>query len=180
MSYETGPAITYGGALTPQRARGSLNEIVVYESDGANARQLATYGKNAICGVKSGLLVPASAFSAALHTNEAGARAAFIAAYAGFNLSVPALGKREKVSVCTDGILELECVASTFVPGELLRVAWDSTNSWLNPLKFEKTSTITEAVAIVTRANPMLPKTGNVVKVMGRVVVNMQLMTTTA
>jgi len=177
MSYET------SSVLTPQKSRREINETAYFESDGAHALQLAetvNQGKNSLCGVKSGLLVPAGAFTAALHTNQAGAELAFAVACAGFNMTVPALGKKQKVTVCTAGTLELSCVAATYVAGELLKPAWDSVNARLYSNKWDKTTDLTHAVAVVVESTPMLPKTGNVTKVEGRLIINMQRMTTTA
>lgn len=176
MSYET------SNVLTPQKSRREINETAYWESDPAHVLQLAdaNHGKNCLVGVKSGLLVPAGAFTAALHATQAGAETAFAVACAGFNMTVPPLGKQKKVTVCTAGTLELACVAATYVAGELLKPDWDATNTRLYSNRWTKTTDLTNAVAVVVESSPMLPRTGNVTKIEGRLIINMQRMTTTA
>lgn len=111
-------------------------------------------------------LVPATFFTAAAFTNQAGAEAAILAAFKGVNLSAPPAGSTDRITVLRSGLVEFDVEASTFIAGDGLTFSYDSTPTWIHPFRLKKTATSNLIIARVAETFPTNPKTGNVTRVL--------------
>lgn len=187
-----------GTLLTPQKLRRQLGELAYFEQDpdvgfhitdvstatngqGAGYAMFKSNGfqtalKNVLCGVNpihgtrpNRLIVPAHFFSSARFTNQAGAEAAFLAAFRGINLLAPEKGAYDKIPVAQECEVEFDAEADVYIAGTYLTWVWDTTNAWIIPNKFKKTTDTTKAIARVVETTPVLPKTGTATRVAGMI-----------
>jgi len=185
-----------GTIITPQKIRRQLGELAYFEQDPdvgfhlenvatANGAEGADYDlyvangyqhalMNVLCGLNDihgtlpdRLLVPSTFFNTTNHTNEATATAAFIAAFAGINLTAPQKGSRELIPVARHCEVEFNANAAVYIAGTLLTVVWDATAGHIVPNKFKATADPAVAIARVVETTPVLPTTGTATRVRG-------------